>query len=695
MNSNEELSLQEILYTLYKWKKYILLGFIALAGLTFFLQQSTSTEENIYKATSQIRIQGTFYIPSFIRDIGVDIKPIKFDVEAEEKKVISEENLKTALSILGWELTSQNISKVRNSIRISSSSRQNIISIEAYSQSPLEAKDIANAVAEAYVRNSTTWFLKAIDSSLEFLKASSIELGSRLKDTYSELGRLSEKTGIINPDVQLSYEIRRIKEINEKISEIDSKISTIEELFSAISRAPDQTKRILSNPETIFMKDGIPESKEAIETIKKYIGKLIAVDESIAETYKKYTELEKKRDELLLKFSEKHPAIAEIDKQTTQMFDDVLVKARITLAKLKTERKKAELEIQEAREKIKQISSNISEYYYLANNVDILSRILENYSNALLELKMNSAMLRGIAEVYRSATVPTEPVRKNFRNLIISLLVAGAGSILIAFMLESLDTRFKTPEDIVLSVKVPIAGIIYKSNKVKDAVSDIRYIDKLLYEKIRSIRINLVLSAYSRNLKILVCSSLPEEGKTFVSYNLATSFAEVGFNTALLDLNLRHNYISTKFQIQDEKSFIHYLEKTKSLEDIKYKIKDNLDLYGLAPNISVSPDIISSRAFSEFIKDLSNKHEIIISDSPPLLIPDILPAVKLFDIVLIVYDASRTGARTLRRIVNSLREAGAKDMKIVANKVEPELKSFYYYPYHNRYIKKYYYEEDK
>jgi uncharacterized protein involved in exopolysaccharide biosynthesis/Mrp family chromosome partitioning ATPase len=636
------------------------------------------------------------HVPSMVKEIGIDIKTLKFDPEEEKVKIKSEENIKTALSILGWDVNEENINKVRNMIEVSAKSRENIIDITAYSENPSEAKDVANAVANAYVQNSKKWFEQSIENAISFLKESSDELSQKLKETYNSLSQFSAQTGIIDPTSQLDQNLRRMIELRKNINLIDMKIQAIENFFLKISRNPSKTAEHLRNLDEILLKDSLPEEKEAVSELKNKVGRIISIDESLISSYTKYFELEKVRKELLAKYSEDHPKIKELDREIQKIFEDILYRLKLLLAKLKLEKQAAEKEIENLRKDMQYITGNLSQYMYLSNSIELLNRVFENYYNNLIELKMASGMWSQLAEVYKSAPLPTEPIKRLKFQLVLSLLVALVGSVVVVFIAESLDSRFKNVEEILRYLKIPVFAMI---PKVKGEGYNTK--DEFIIENVKMIR-NMLRIIYADKLKILITSCEDGEGKTFLSSLLSRTFGSAGLRTAIIDLNLRHPSLSEIFNLPKEKSFTKLILSDADLlsngserliELSEFKVDDNLSLFGAKEEeeegLNFKPDIFFQNIFPGLLEKLSKKFDVVIADSPPaLIVSDIFPIISSFDVILVVYDMGKVGRKRLNLLLDMLKTGGARDIKLVVNKLTREFapdltpKSYYYYYYY-------------
>jgi Mrp family chromosome partitioning ATPase len=444
----------------------------------------------------------------------------------------------------------------------------------------------------------------------------------------------------------------------------------------------------------ILLKDSLPEEKEAVSELKNKVGRIISIDESLISSYTKYFELEKVRNDLLTKYKEDHPKIKELDREIQKIFEDILYRLKLLLAGLKLEKQVAEKEIENLRKDIQYITGNLSQYMYLSNSIELLNRVFENYYNNLIELKMASGMWSQLAEVYKSAPLPTEPIKRLKFQLVLSLLVALVGSVVVVFIVESLDSRFKNIEEILRYLKIPVFAMI---PKVKGEGYNTK--DEFIIENVKMIR-NMLRIIYADKLKILITSCEDGEGKTFLSSLLSRTFGSAGLRTAIIDLNLRHPSLSEIFNLPKEKSLPKLILSDADLlsdglerliELSEFKVDDNLSLFGSKEGevLNFKLDIFFQNIFPGLLEKLSKKFDVVIADSPPaLIVSDIFPIISSFDVVLVVYDMGKVGRKRLNLLLDMLKTGGARDIKLVVNKVTREFapdltpKSYYYYYYY-------------
>jgi protein-tyrosine kinase len=164
-------------------------------------------------------------------------------------------------------------------------------------------------------------------------------------------------------------------------------------------------------------------------------------------------------------------------------------------------------------------------------------------------------------------------------------------------------------------------GFIDNNNAKSQLAEEFRVIKRPLVNNIQGAENNGI----NRSNLILICSSLPGEGKTFVSINLALSIAnERDKSVLLIDADVEKPSISKQLGIKSPRGLIEYLEDDKvTFSDILLKTDlPNLSLITAGKRHKYSTELLSSQRMYLFAEEVSRRYKdrIVIFDSPPLLV---------------------------------------------------------------------------
>jgi tyrosine-protein kinase Etk/Wzc len=196
--------------------------------------------------------------------------------------------------------------------------------------------------------------------------------------------------------------------------------------------------------------------------------------------------------------------------------------------------------------------------------------------------------------------------------------------------------------------------------------------DPRLVEQFRQLRVSLGLYGKTINKqKVLVTSSIPGEGKSFVSANLAYTLAKSGKKVALLDLDLRKPSVSQLFEKFGEKGITDYLTGDVALSDIIKRTQyDHLCVVPAGTLTGDYTDFLLDGALDSIFSKLSSMFDYIIIDSPPLdLVTDGYLLSDYCDISLLVIRRNFTPKAVMEEFSHSNKETALHKLVIVFNAV--------------------------
>ena len=206
-------------------------------------------------------------------------------------------------------------------------------------------------------------------------------------------------------------------------------------------------------------------------------------------------------------------------------------------------------------------------------------------------------------------------------------------------------------------------------------------------EAVKTIRTNLEFSLVNGGeKKIMLTSTEPGEGKSFIAASLAQSYALSGKKVLIIDCDLRRGQYEI-FGVSNGKGLSNILISDLSgvkIETIKTKLKG---VY-LLPSGTVPPnpsELLESKRMGKLIDMLENNYDIIIFDCPPVVgLSDALVVTKYVSTTVIVTAYKQTSEDMLKKTVKALEGVNAHIAGVILNKV-PATKNGYYNKYYDAY----------
>jgi capsular exopolysaccharide synthesis family protein len=275
----------------------------------------------------------------------------------------------------------------------------------------------------------------------------------------------------------------------------------------------------------------------------------------------------------------------------------------------------------------------------------------------------------------------------------------------IAFVIFYFDDTVKYSKNLEKDLNMPVIGkivhgeISQKKNKNGKSDNEVMLISMpkaSASESIRNLRANLSFSSVDKGLKsLLVTSTNASEGKSFVSSNLATAYAQAGMNVVLIDGDLRKGRLHRVFKLRNVRGFSDLLIDKKSRSYDKYLKETAVEGLTVITRGTCPPnpsELLGSTRAKGVIKKLLEQFDMVIIDTPPLgAVIDAAILAPKCDGVVIVAEANSTSARVAIGVKKQLEMTGCKILGCVLNKV-PSTGTSYRYRY--RYYDEYEYKAD-
>ena len=258
------------------------------------------------------------------------------------------------------------------------------------------------------------------------------------------------------------------------------------------------------------------------------------------------------------------------------------------------------------------------------------------------------------------STISKSP-KSNYMNALIWAILIPS---IFLFLLVFLNDRVMAEEDILGATSIPIIGTVIKVSSKKLATPN-----SYFSETLRLIRIKLNLMPAKGEQVVLVTSSTMEEGKSFISENLALVYAMTGKKTLLLGFDLRRPSANPEFKLDGTLGFSEYMTKNGNLDDfIQRSSNPNMDILISGPIIPNPDELIDSVKTGEMFKLLRERYRYIIVDTAPMgLVGDAFLLNKFSDATLFIVRNNFTKKRVFAKAIGEAESNGMKNINIVYN----------------------------
>lgn len=443
-----------------------------------------------------------------------------------------------------------------------------------------------------------------------------------------------------------------------------------------VYHAQNIERKTLESKQTLkFLDKQLPELKKQLEESEIKFNKFreqyntIDVTQESELMLKQNVELEKtrielkqKQAELSAKYTASHPLMAEIN------------------AQLATIDKKAN----ELNQALKRLPETQRLYLQLYRDVKVNSELYTSLLNSYQQLKISEAGEIGNVRIIDTAAEPIKPIApRKLIILILSIFVGGFVGVLIALLRNLMHTGIKDSTQIENELDLPVYATVPRSpiqesriqilkKKKSIPILAVKNTNDIAIESLRSIRTTIHFSlANAKNNVIAVSGPAPEVGKSFISANLATIFAQGNKRVLLIDADIRRGYLHKYFSRDTTPGLTELLSGQSTLTQTIFKTQvDNLDFIARGKNQNNPSEMLSSTQFKELLEQLSQQYDHIILDTPPVLaVTDGIIISQYAGVNLVVARYAKTQIKELELTVNRFEQAGSKVNGIILNDI--------------------------
>ncbi len=404
---------------------------------------------------------------------------------------------------------------------------------------------------------------------------------------------------------------------------------------------------------------------------KIILQKIVSVDTQLLR-------LKDERLQLIQKFKSKHPRIVTLDTQIS-----ILQK-----------------ELDNLNWNVKRLPDTQQEALRLTRDVEVDTELYSFILNRLKELKIITAGLSGnvnIVDMPAAADAPVKPQKVPLLTLYLLLGISLA--VVMTFIRKALNTGVDDPDVLEKKLGYPVYAIVpHSSNQdklikqakpkgsVESSVLVMQHSRDPSSESIRSLRTSLYFAINdAKNNLLLITSPGPNDGKSFLSINLAAVLAGVGKRVLLIDADLRKGKLYKCFGFQNETGLSNVIsdDSCNIQETIHETAIENLHFISSGTYPPNPSELLLHQRFESAMGQVAPQYDHVIIDSPPILpVTDAAIIGELAGATFLVVKAGKHNLRAVEECVKRLAQAGANMRGFVFNGLTISNKQYGYGKYY-------------
>ena len=292
--------------------------------------------------------------------------------------------------------------------------------------------------------------------------------------------------------------------------------------------------------------------------------------------------------------------------------------------------------------------------------------------------------------VVQEAQLPLTPVAPNKKvDIGLGILLGLALGVALAVLLDVLDTSVKSAEELEAATESAVLGVIgFDSDATKSPLIVQTDPHSPRAEAFRQLRTNLQFVDIDHPVKsIVITSSIPQEGKSTTTANLAITLAQAGLKVVLVEADLRRPKLMQYLGVEGAVGVTSVLIGRVSLDDaLQPWGNGSLMVLPAGPTPPNPSELLGSQGMADLISQLEARADIVLVDAPPLLpVTDAAVLAKICDGALLIVRHGLTSREQVIRAVESLRVVDAHLIGNVLNMAPAKGPDAYGYGYAYRY----------
>lgn len=210
-------------------------------------------------------------------------------------------------------------------------------------------------------------------------------------------------------------------------------------------------------------------------------------------------------------------------------------------------------------------------------------------------------------------------------------------------------------------------------------------------EAIKMLRTNIQFCG-SNIRTIMFTSSVPNEGKSSITFALARSLAQTGKKVLLIDADIRKSVLVSRYQLeQDVYGLSQLLSGQRKMEEVLYSTNvEFLDVIFSGPFSPNPAELLEEQLFTDLAELAREEYDYVIIDTPPITnVIDAAIVARVCDGAALVVESGAISYRIAQRVKQQMEKTGCRLLGVVLNKVGGENSGYYskYYGSYGRYGK--------
>ena len=546
------------------------------------------------------------------------------------------------------------------------------------------SSEIVNGIMDAYIQRSFESRVASTNRVSKWLGNQLSDLKKQVESSQEQLIDMQRRLGVLG----LSFDPTRPPS-TESTAKVDA-------LSAAASTA--RIARILAESKYRTLQSANPGNLEGLLDASGLDGELSRLRGDIATAKAQIAEDAVTVGQRNPKLEAEKRHLAELEREVSTEQSRLLSQAHDAFVAAQANEQQTEASLDEAKNQAYQLRDSLVEYTLRQREYETNRSLYDSLSSRLRGAGVQAGLSSLEIDVIDRAQRPSAPTLRPTSSILLQTGIFGlVAGVVLAFLLESLDTGMRSVADVENIIQLPSLAVVPRTKRPGVEVGSGQSIAKSnigvlgtsksqFSEAIRSLRTSLLLATTGHPPKvIIITSSTPAEGKTTVSTNLACVLAQKESRVLLIDTDMRRPAVHHRFGLNGRVGLSSVLSGAATLESALMQVPEvpNLDILCSGPVPPFPTEMLSSQQMHDMLAFCRDKYTHIVIDTPPILsVTDGVIMSRQGDALALVIRHGKTSRHVARRSRDVLLRAGAPLTGVVFNAVDmnsPEYQTYYGY----------------
>jgi succinoglycan biosynthesis transport protein ExoP len=561
--------------------------------------------------------------------------------------------------------------------------------LTATGEDPEDTQSFLQALMEEFILYKSQMRAKTSSQTVQGLTEEVIRLEKDLANAESELASFRSTNSVVLSQESGNSAANYLAALNQKLASLKSE----HELLQLLTLDQNLERRQQAG-------DLLPLAPaDSAEKVSNNAG-----DRGDTEYFKAKQQLlllKAEQKELAQDLRPKHPKMVALAEDIARRERLLEIFRQQSAEQLESKKSSLALQIQNLERDVKdwdtktlEISRKMAEEQRLKGNVQRLQAVYERLSSTMKTVETSAPISPESVSISENASLAVATKESLSHKALVGGLAGLAVGLLLLLILDRLDDRMNSFTELQDLFDESVLGQIPREKTGKEAGSaalmvgpeDSRHAFVEAYRNLRSSLLYIAESG-TRPRTIIITSSVPSEGKSLTSANLAITLANSGSRVLLVDGDLRKGVLHNLFGVAVEPGLTEVLAQGMTAEETIQPTRfANLQILPRGAVTHRSSELFIHPSSAKFLKDTAAQFDYVLIDTAPVMAADdVTSLAPNMDGTIFVVRADYTSARLARAALDLLYQRQVKVIGLVFNAVRPTTLDYYYYKYQDYY----------